>query len=312
MYEPRTELVINRTKWLHQGMAHDEYDAFVHTIEQGSISAAARILDLPRPTVSRRLQRLEERLGERLVSRGSRRISPTSTGQRLYESIRAPLAQLAAAEQELRDRGEAPRGLVRVAVPPLLAPSLGPLMADFRYACPDVALDVRTEVRHVDLAREGFDVAIRGGTLRDPELVQRRLIDLEVSAWASDAYIQAHGEPRHPDELASHALLRGMDADGQPRRFWPLHGGGGVPVDGAFVTDDRALLRSATAAGLGISLLGGIPTPPVNVRRVVVPQIGTVIGLHVVYPSRRLLPPRTRAFVDAVVAWFAEPRSFAG
>lgn len=285
-------------------MAHDEYDALVHIIEQGSISAAARILGLPRPTVSRRLQRLEERLGERLVTRGPRQVTATTTGQRLYERVRDPLAQLAAAERELRDRGEAPRGLVRVAVPPLLAPSLGPLMASFRRDYPGVALEVRTEVRHVDLATEGFDVAIRGGALRDPDLIQRRLVDLDVGCWASESYLEAHGEPRHPRDLARHTLLRGVDTEGRPRAVWPLVAGGGVPVQGSFVTDDRSLLRAATSAGLGISLLGAIPSPPAGVRRVLL-AVGTVIGLHVVYPSRRLLPPRTRAFVDAVVDWFA-------
>lgn len=290
-------------------MSLDEYEAFLQVVEQGTVSAAARVLEVPRPTVSRRLARLEERLGTNLVQRGARRVVVTRAGRALYARVRDMLEELRAAEQEVAERGAGPRGLLKVAAAPLVATLLTPLLVDFQRRYPAVALEVRTGTRFAALTAEGFDVAIRAGVLRTPDLVQRRLLSFPVGVYAAPAYLQRHGEPASVAALGAHALLRDHDAEGRPRAAWPLLAGGSVSVGGAFVTDDRALLRDVTLAGHGLALLSA-PEAASAARSgglvPVLPQaIGAVVGLHVVYPERRRLPARTRAFVDAVVAFFA-------
>ena len=286
-------------------MGLDTYQAFVQVVEQGSLSAAARALGVPRPTVSRRLARLEERLGERLVQRGARQAVITRAGQELYQQIRGPLGVLLAAEQAVRDRSEAPRGLLKVAMPPLLAAPLAPALVALQALHPHLAVEVFTETRFVDLAAEGFDVALRAGVLRTPALVQRRLHTMQVGLYAAPRYLEAHGTPRTVGALAQHRLLRGHTATDTPRTHWPLVDGGTVPVDGDFVTNDRELLRAACAAGHGLALLSDIPAVPAPLVPVL-PRVGARLGLYVVYPDRPLLPPRTRVFVDAMVRFFAE------
>lgn len=283
-------------------MALDEYEAFVAVVEQGSISAAARVLGVPRPTVSRRLTRLEERLGERLVVRGRESV-PTRVGRELLERVAGPMAQIGAAEQALQEQASTPSGLLRVALSPQMALALAPMLPSFRERYPAVRLDLRTEGRFVDLTAGGFDVALRGGVLRQPDLVQRRLFTLRAGLYAHPDYVARNGQPRGPEELSSHRLLRAHGARGEPRTRWPLRTGGSIGVDGAFTTDDRTLLRAAVMQGLGIGLLTHLPVLPPELVPVC-PAVGAEVGVFVVYPDRELLPPRTRAFVDAVVAWF--------
>jgi len=284
-------------------MGLSAYEAFVQVIEQGSVSAAARVLGVPRPTVSRRLARLEQRLGERLFRRGARKVIVTRAGQELYQRVRTPLGQLAAAEREIIDRSNAPRGLLKVAIPPLLAIPLAPMLLEFQQRYPQVALEVFTETRFVELTAEGFDVALRGGVLRNPDLVQRRLLTMRAGLYASPEYLAARGEPRELVKLPMHVLLRSYSARDEPRVWWPLRDGGRVPVEGSFVTNDRALLRAACTGGHGIALLAAVP--PLDPRLIqVLPEVAAQFGLHVVYPERSLLPPRSRAFIDMVVAFF--------
>ena len=285
-------------------MALDVYQAFVLVVEQGSVSAAARVLGVPRPTVSRRLARLEERLGERLIRRGARQVTVTRAGRQLYQKVRGPLDRLAAAAREILDQPDAPRGLLRVAIPPLLAEPLAPLLLDFQGRYSGVALEVLTETRFVELTAEGFDVALRAGVLRNPALVQRKLLTMHAGAYAAPSYLAARGTPRNVAELAPHSLLRGYGARNDPRRWWPLADGGRLPVGGTFLSNDRSLLRAACVAGHGIALLADVPRLDPSLVPVL-PEVGARMALHVVYPERELLPPRSRVFIDAVVEFFA-------
>ena len=152
-----------------------------------------------------------------------------------------------------------------------------------------------------------YDLAIRGGTLRNSDLIQRRLATLDVGLFASPAYIRRHGTPSTAADLARHVLLRSHDTGDKPRTRWPLRGGGSVRVDGSFVTNDRILLRAAAVAGRGIALLTAAHASPMGdqLEQVLQQEVGTHIGLHVVYPERALLPARARVFIDAVVGFFS-------
>ncbi len=287
----------------------EHYEAFMQIVEQGSVAGAARVLGIPRPTVGRRLTKLEERVGERLVQRGARRVVITAAGQALYDRVRGPLSELRAAENAVADRPEAPRGPLRIAIAPLMVPHLTPMLLAFRESHPAVLLEVVTELRFASLTAEGFDVAVRGGVLRDPDLIQRRLRTLQVGLYASPRYLSAAGTPGSPHDLAQHSLLRSHGVHDTARVWWPLRNADRVGVSGAFVTNDRVLLRAAAIAGLGIALLTDVHAAPAvatgELVAVLPDHVGTEIGMHVVYPDRALLPARSRAFIDAVVAFFA-------
>jgi len=286
-------------------MSLDVYEAFVQVVEQGSVSAAARVLGVPRPTISRRVARLEERLGERLVRRGAREVTVTRVGRALYQRVRGPLEQLAAAEREVLDRSDAPRGLLRVAVPPALTSALAPLWAELRDRYPEIELEVLSETRFVELTDEGCDVALRGGTTSNPDLVQRRLMTSQVRLWASPEYLDRFGVPRTVADLADHRLLRGYTSRNEPQKRWPLRDGGSFAVGGYFASNDTSQLRSACSAGMGIALLSELPPVPPSLVPLL-PDVGLTLHLHAVYPERALLPPRVRAFIDLAVPFFQE------
>ena len=290
--------------------SHAAYAAFLGVVEAGSVSAAARALDQPRPTVSRRLAQLEAHLGVRLVHRGARTVVVTREGEALYERVRPLLEALREAEQAVRQTDPRPRGLLRLSLSPLMSQALAGALCDFRTRYPEVQLEVVVEGRYVDLRTERFDVAIRGGVLPDSDLVQRLLIRSSAFPVASPDYLRRRGSPETPEALTAHECLLGYDQDGQPRRVWPVRGGGTVPVSGGFVSNDRALLRIAAAAGQGIALLSEVNARSALDAGALVPvlpeRVGVDISLNIVFTERAFLAPRVRCFVELIVAAFRE------
>lgn len=285
-----------------------ELQAFGHVVEGGSVAAAARELNLPRATVSRRLARLEERLGVRLLHRTTRKQGLTDAGEELFRHARAILGAIADAEGALRQRDTTPRGLLRVSMPPFQH-SFGGLFPAFMKKYPEVQLEVDWSTRYVDMVAEGFDVAMRAGhSPLESGLIARRFQRMAMSAWASPAYLAARGTPANPEALADHACLRGFVKGVRPVTQWPLVDGGHVRVDGPLVSNELAVLVDAMHHGLGIALLPDAyvthTASDVSPVRVLEGQVGAYGGLAMVYPEREFLPPAVRAFVDHVVDWF--------
>jgi len=286
----------------------NDYRAFALVVETGSVAAAARALGVPRPTISRRLSRLEEQLGARLVERGPRSLVVTRTGQQFYQRIRGALRTVEQATAEVREQREGPSGRLRIAVAQLIARPLAPFFRRFRAQYPNVSLEVITGNTFASLTAEGFDAALRAGVLRNPDLIQRRLRTVAIGAYAAPDYLAQHGTPKRAADLAQHAILRGTDPDGEARGYWPLKPSGHVEVRGGFVINDRMMLREAAILGEGIALmsdhLAAAAVATDQLQPVLPDRVGTALNLHVVYPSKRHLPARTRVFVDAVVAQF--------
>lgn len=285
------------------------YQAFVSVVETQSISASARALGLARPTLSRRLQRLEADLGVPLLTRTTRRVLPTRTGERLYQRIRPLLQSLHSVEQDLLDEASEPRGTLRVSVPPLIAASMAPICAQLHQRFPKLSVELVATLRFVDLSAEGFDVALRAGLPRDADLISRPLFPSRIGAVAAPDYL-ATTTPLHTlADLTNQPLLLGHTQTGQPRTWWPTLDGGRIRVNGRFVTDDRQLLKEMALAGQGIALLSehncGQAIANGRLQWVLPDLIGATMSLHVVYPQRHTLPPRVRAFVHAVVTYFA-------
>jgi DNA-binding transcriptional LysR family regulator len=280
--------------------------AFAQAVEAGSLSRAAAELGVPRATISRRLQRLEERLGARLLRRSTRSLALTPVGVTFHRHARVVLDAVKAAEASVRHAGTVIAGDLRVSVPPMLDEGFFGMISAFAKAHPAVRLQVHFSSRHVDLRRDGYDLAVRAGTSLEPGLVARTLGRTQVVAVASPAYLAEHGTPRRRKDLASHRCLLGFARGERPQTHWPL-GGGEVHVEGVFFTNEIRLLADAAVRGLGIALLPRTLVDDDLARGTLVQVLPGVLEgesrIAVVYPERKLVPPQVRAFVDAVVAW---------
>ncbi len=288
----------------------EDFDAFVAIVDAGSISEAARALGVPRATLSRQLGRLEARLGVRLLNRTTRSLLLTSAGEALYPRARSLLEGANAAVSAVQRCDDVPRGLLRLSSAPLSSPVLGALVGAFIHAHPDVRVEVHTTTRHVDLAAEQIDVALRGGVVRDPGLIARRLLRTDMLAVASPQYLRSHGTPREPDELAGHTCLRGFVEGARPATAWPLVHGAQIAVDGPLVSNDLSTLLGAAVNGLGIALLPRqLVETEIDAGRLVVVLEGAVgleVSLSLVWLGREFVDPKVRAFVDLAAQWAAD------
>jgi DNA-binding transcriptional LysR family regulator len=280
--------------------------AFAKTVEARSLSRAAAELGVPRATVSRRLARLEERLGVRLLRRTTRSLTLTDAGEALLRHARIVLDAVHHAEASVRSEGGAIRGELRVSVPPLSGTSFSAMICEFAEKHPEVRLHVHSTTTHVDLQRGGYDVALRAGTALEPGLVARTLARSPVFAVASPAYLAAHGTPRTRRDLRRHRCLMGFARGELPQTQWPS-AGGTFQVEGALFANDIQLLRDAALAGLGIAVLPLLSVGPHLERGELVHVLPDAIRgeshVAVVYQEREFLPPQVRAFIDALVAW---------
>lgn len=283
-----------------------ELVAFTRTVEAKSLSRAAAELGVPRATVSRRLQRLEERLGTRLLRRTTRSLVLTPAGDTFYRHARIVLDAVKDAEASVQRSGTAIAGDLRVSVPPMLDEGFFAMITAFAKAHPAVRLQVHFSSRHVDLRRDGYDVALRAATSIEPGLVARTLLRTRLIAVASPDYLAAHGTPRRRNDLAHHRCLLGFARGELPQSHWPL-GGAKVHVEGVFFSNEIRLLADAAVRGLGIALLPRTLVDAHLARGTLVQVLAGVLEeesrIAIVYPERELVPPQVRAFVDAVVAW---------
>jgi DNA-binding transcriptional LysR family regulator len=284
--------------------------AFARTVEAHSLSRAAAELGLPRATLSRRLARLEERLGARLLRRSTRSLALTDAGENLYRHARIVLDAVQTAEASVRQVGDVVRGDLRVSVPPIVTESFHGMLCSFMERYPDVRLSVHFATRIVDLLRDGYDVALRASTAMEPGLIARPLSREPVLCVASPAYLAAHGVPRTPRDLASHRCLMGFSRGELPQTHWAFGAKGKQLVEGILHSNELDLLRRAALRGLGIAYL---PLTIVHADltsgalvAVAPDTLRSEAIIAVVYAERQFVPPAVRAFIEAVVAWAPE------
>ncbi|CAM3654015.1 LysR family transcriptional regulator [Corallococcus sp. ZKHCc1 1396] len=281
--------------------------AFVRTLESGSFSAAARALGVSPSAVSKTVARLEGRLGVLLLQRGTRTLQPTPEGLALFERGQRIMAELDAAQGELRE-SKGPRGPLRITAPMDLGRHwLVPRLPAFLAGYPQVQCELGLTDRFIDLVEERMDVGLRMGESADARLIRKRLGDSRAVICASPAYLRRRGTPRKVADLQRHACLAYL-RDGQ-RVPWRLDG---TPVDvpGPFASDNNEALLAMALEGMGIARI-----PEFVAERAVaggrlqalLPAVHTPgPDVYVVYPERRHLSPRVRAFVDFVSSAFDE------
>jgi DNA-binding transcriptional LysR family regulator len=290
---------------------------FAKVVENGSLSAAARALNLSLASVSRQLAALEEQLGARLMNRTTRRLALTEGGRAYYERCRRILGDLAEAESALSQYQATPTGRLIVSAPMLFGRHyLAPALPGFLARYPQVTIELTTIDRFVNLVEEGIDVAVRIGALSDSSLVARRLGAFRRCVCASPRYLSARGMPREPADLAGHDCLAfSMLIDADRWRFGVDGREVAVPVAGRLRSNNQDALIDAALAGAGIVL-----APSWLVRRhVAAGRLRVVLEafeppptpIHAVYPHARLLSAKVRAFVDYLVASWSE-EDFAG
>ncbi len=285
---------------------------FVRVVERGSFAAAAEGSGMTATMVGNHIRALEDRLGARLLNRTTRRQSLTDTGRDYYEQCVSILAQVQAAEGDARDIRARPRGRLRVSVPVMYATfKLAPVISDYLESNPDVHVELALTDRFVDLADEGFEVAIRVGALRDSNLIARPLAPSALIVCASPAYLSRHGTPATPKDLEKHHCLA-IGFAGGPERNWRFTLADGseqaVRVPGRLDISGGMALREAALAGLGIilqpELLVEQDIAAGRLIRLLADTSAPIHPVHLVYLPERKLTAKLASFVAFVIARF--------
>jgi DNA-binding transcriptional LysR family regulator len=288
----------------------DGIAAFARVVDSGSFSAAAGRLKISKSAVSAHVQRLEERLGVRLLHRTTRRLSVTEAGAAYYRHCARILAEAEAAEQAAGALQREPRGTLRISAPDSFGwMHVAPAVPAFLARYPDLGVDISLSAAHVDLVDEGLDLAIRIGVLEDSPLVVRRLAPSRLVVCATPAYLKKHGAPRTPDELEQHnCLCTSLLPWGDEWRLLGKRGEVRVAVAGSFRSNNAEMLRGAALDGVGIALLPSWavaePLRQKALRRVLEAWEPPASTIYAVYPDNRLMALKVRAFVDHLARSF--------
>ncbi|TCU26682.1 DNA-binding transcriptional LysR family regulator [Rhizobium azibense] len=292
----------------------NDLSLFVHAVEGGSFTAAGRRLGVPKSTVSKRVAELEAKLDVRLIQRTSRSFSLTDLGRDFFEHARAAVIEAEMAESIVRSRLGEPSGTVRItASVPTSQFTLAGHLPDLAIRYPKLKVLLHVTDRFVDIVQEGFDIAVRSHQLppADSSLVQRKLAEHEFLLVAAPSYVDRHGVPQRPEDLAAHAAVmpsltetawRLLSAAGDDKLVKP------APVMAA---DEPFVLLKAAAAGMGITIL------PTSVCREAIEQ-GRLLRIlpewtagnittTALLPHRRGQLPSVRAVLDFLSERLGQP-----
>ncbi|MDJ0916857.1 MAG: LysR family transcriptional regulator [Woeseiaceae bacterium] len=291
----------------------EDLQAFAAVVEAGSFTSAAERLDMAKSAVSRRVARLEERLGVQLIRRTTRRLNVTDSGQSFYERAARILADLDEAESAVAQAHGELRGELRIALPLGFAlRHMSEPIAEFSRDHPKVRFHLDLNDRRVDLLEEGVDLAIRIGQLSDSSLIARKLFDAKTVVCASPGYIAANGAPQTLDDLADHPCLV-YDNLAEPERWVCTDTDGSrreVIVNIGMRATSGEFLRECAAEDLGIIIQPTFLVSDAICEGRLVPILTRyrwpVTPAYAVYPPTRHLSYRVRTFIDFVAARYAD------
>jgi DNA-binding transcriptional LysR family regulator len=289
-----------------------DIQTFVAIVETGSFSRAAERLDVAKSAVSRRLAELEEHLGVQLFQRTTRRLNLTDAGRGFYGRCVRIVADLDEAEHSVSREHGSLQGSLRVAVPlsfGLL--HLGSVITDFMALHPAIRFELDFNDRHVDLLREGVDVAVRIAQLSDSSLIARRIATIRHLVCASPAYLAAHGSPVRPADLERHECLVYANAPEPGRWAYRAPDGSKGTVRGRekLRADNGDFLCAAAVAGQGVIMEPAFIVHAAIARGELVALFADYrwprLNMYAVYPRTRHLSTRVRAFVDYLAGRFS-------
>ena len=286
--------------------------AFVRVVETGSFARAAERMGLSKPVLSRRVARLEQQLGARLLTRTARGARPTDIGQTYFARASGVLAELESAQEVVAQAVTQIAGPIRVSGPISFGMAhLNAALADFVKLHPKVELDIVLDDRIIDLTEGGYDLAVRIGSLPDSSLIARRIAPVRKVVVGSPAYLDERGRPESVADLASHSILL---YSGESWRFRSPQGWETIRVAPILRTNSGEMLRQAAEAGLGLCLLPSFIAAPGIESGALEPVLrGLDLGegaLHAVMPPGRATTARVRALVDFLVQRFGPEPSW--
>lgn len=274
---------------------------FARVVERGSFSEVAKEAGLTQPTISKCISALEKRLGTQLLNRSTRHVRPTETGRDYYAECRRILEAVERAEESVTSRQSRAGGSLKLSVPI----SFGRLymvsrVVTFLGQSPELSIELDMNDRAVDIIKEGYDLAIRTGRLRESSLIARKIGRNNRVMIATPKYLAAHGTPRSPADLARHNCIRTADE-------WMLHGPDGderVDVTGNLTVNNAEAVREAVLADLGIGI---VPLWAVHqeirdrtVRTLLARYAPAAKDIYAVYPYTRQLASKVRLFIDFI------------
>ena len=289
-------------------MARDLNDTliFVKVVEHGSFISAARVLRLPKTTVSRKVQDLETRLGAQLLHRTTRKLGLTEAGNIYFEHCQRIARELDEAESAVGQLQGGPRGWLRFTAPYSVGITwIAPLLGEFHALHPEVRVESVLTNESLDLIDKEIDVGLRVGNLPDSNLVARRLAVFRTQVYASPNYVARHGEPLHPDDLQHHRTLAMQKSRRNGAYAWTLGDGertADYRVDPVLVANDPGALIGALLCGEGLMLASDVTVKPYAeqgyVQRVLAGWTGPELDFNAVFPRGQVQSPKVRAFVD--------------
>lgn len=286
-------------------MEFDAIAVFVKVVEAGSFSEAARLLNLPRTTVSAKVAALEKRLAVRLIERTTRRLRVTDAGMEYFQHCASALREVAMGESKLVARQARPSGVLKLTAPVDLGRLVLPRITQaYLQRYPDIQIEMTLTNRVLDLVQEGIDLAIRPGRLRDSSLVARPFFADALRLWAAPAYLDRAGRPGSPHELDGHHLIahtalgRATLSDGRDRLP--------VTVDGRVRLDDFDTLKAMLILGAGIGWLPdclACDAARAGALEPVLPgwKLDAASQVYFVYPGRRYAPRKVLAFIETAL-----------
>jgi DNA-binding transcriptional LysR family regulator len=289
-----------------------EMETFVRVVESGSFSSAARDLHMTPSAVSKMIGRLEDRLGVRLLSRTTRKLSLTEEGRVFYQRITPILSEVAEAEETVSLSTAEARGVLKVNASTAFGQyQIVPLIPAMLERYPSLQVELTMTDSIVNLVEEGFDVSIRIGNLTDSSLIARKLGIANRVVVASPAYLERHGVPKCPVDLEQHQCLKlSIPTSLNKWEFVLADGPRTVEVSGRFEADNAIALHEAALAGLGLFRAATfVVGDDIKAGRLVQVlqefEISGDPGIFVVWPHNRNLSAKVRAFVDTLVDAFS-------
>ena len=284
---------------------------FVAVMETGSFARAAERLGTSPGQASKLVSRLEAELGVRLLNRTTRALAATEAGRAYFERMRVLLADFDALEDAVRSTSSTPRGRLHITAPVSFGTrQLAPALIEFARKFPQIELDVSFSDRVVNLVDEGFDAAVRIGKPDDTSLVARRLCEARIVLGAAPAYLEKHGMPQTPDDIAAHDTI--IDTNFRDPGIWRFRKPGGgemtVEVSGRLRFSNADVCIAAAEAGLGIMRAPSFIAGPRFQAGTLEPLLRDCeeppLAVYILYPPGRHLAIKVRVFVDFLVAHY--------
>ncbi|MBI1383798.1 MAG: LysR family transcriptional regulator [Rhizobiales bacterium] len=279
-----------------------DLEIFARVARTGNMSAAGREMKLSPAVVSKRISLLEERLGARLFQRTTRQLTLTETGEGFFKRVVDILNLVEEAEDFVSRRNTSPKGVLKVTAPTSFSRlHLAPHLPAFLEAYPEIELDIQLSDSFVDIIRDGFDMAIRIGELKDSTMVAKRLAPNQRVICAAPSYLKAHGEPKSLQDLDYHNCISSGSSD-----QWRLDGPAGpvsVRVRGNVRTNSGELARELLMAGHGVGLRATWDVAEELksglLKRILPDYMGSSnMAIYAVYPCRDFMPAKVNAFIE--------------